>query len=258
MSNTRGRTLLIVVILLSAVLLAARQRALPRPGGAGADRQRAAEPSRACCSRLIHAVGQAVAQRPQFVWFFTGAPLLVGVDPRPARRPPARRRDPAGGQLAARADGDPTADGALRLLGPAAAGGPPDRLPRGGHRSRTTTPRSAPPCAPSTPAAARRCTSACASSASIGEDDGAAVEVPSGFDAAAVRLTGNVHGAPPFRGVLQHGGWRAAHVTLPKSGRRRRRRSSRPAEVEIALRRIAHSRRAPRGADGSASSMPLR
>jgi hypothetical protein len=51
----------------------------------------------------------------------------------------------------------------------------------------------------------------------FGEDDGTSVEVASGFDPAAVRLTGNVHGQPPFRGVLQHGGWRAEHVTLPKT-----------------------------------------
>jgi len=42
-------------------------------------------------------------------------------------------------------------------------------------------------------------------------------EVASGFDPSAVRLTGNVHGQPPFRGVLQHGGWRATHVSLPKT-----------------------------------------
>jgi hypothetical protein len=46
------------------------------------------------------------------------------------------------------------------------------------------------------------------------EADGSAVEVPAGFNPAAVRLTGNVHGEPPFRGTLQHGGWRAAAVSL--------------------------------------------
>ena len=47
---------------------------------------------------------------------------------------------------------------------------------------------------------------------SEGED----VTVDAGFDAAAVRLTGNVAGAPPFRGVLRHGGWRATSATLPE------------------------------------------
>jgi hypothetical protein len=45
--------------------------------------------------------------------------------------------------------------------------------------------------------------------------EGEDVTVDAGFDAAAVRLTGNVAGAPPFRGVLRHGGWRATSATLP-------------------------------------------
>src|SRR5579885_2189435 len=39
------------------------------------------------------------------------------------------------------------------------------------------------------------------------EDDPVTIET--GFDPAAVRLTGNVTGGPPFRGVLRHAGWRA-------------------------------------------------
>ena len=46
--------------------------------------------------------------------------------------------------------------------------------------------------------------------------EGEDVTVDAGFDAAAVRLTGNVGGAPPFRGVLRHGGWRATSATLPE------------------------------------------
>ena len=34
------------------------------------------------------------------------------------------------------------------------------------------------------------------------------VEVPVGFDASAIRLTGNVTGSPPFKGSLEHHGWR--------------------------------------------------
>jgi hypothetical protein len=45
--------------------------------------------------------------------------------------------------------------------------------------------------------------------------EGENVTVDAGFDAAAVRLTGNVAGAPPFRGVLRHGGWRVTSATLP-------------------------------------------
>lgn len=45
--------------------------------------------------------------------------------------------------------------------------------------------------------------------------EGESVMVEAGFDPAAVRLTGNVSGGPPFRGVLRHGGWRAGEVKLP-------------------------------------------
>jgi uncharacterized protein DUF2760 len=45
------------------------------------------------------------------------------------------------------------------------------------------------------------------------EDDPVTLE--SGFDAGAIRLVGNVGGAPPFRGSLRHAGWRATHVAVP-------------------------------------------
>ena len=51
----------------------------------------------------------------------------------------------------------------------------------------------------------------------LAEEEGSEVVVDADFDRAAVRLTGNVTGAPPFRGTLQHGGWRATHVALPES-----------------------------------------
>src|SRR2546421_344480 len=41
------------------------------------------------------------------------------------------------------------------------------------------------------------------------------VEVPPGFDPSAIRLTGNVTGQPPFRGVLKHHGWRVKAYKLP-------------------------------------------
>lgn len=48
-----------------------------------------------------------------------------------------------------------------------------------------------------------------------GEED-SEVEIEPGFDAAAIRLTGNVSGEPPFRGVLRHAGWRVTTVRLPE------------------------------------------
>ncbi len=47
------------------------------------------------------------------------------------------------------------------------------------------------------------------------EPEGASITVLAGFDPAAVRLTGNVVGAPPFKGSLRHHGWRAARAAFP-------------------------------------------
>jgi hypothetical protein len=49
------------------------------------------------------------------------------------------------------------------------------------------------------------------------ESEGAAVVLEPGFDASAVRLTGNLVGSPPFRGTLRHHGWRASAAKLPTS-----------------------------------------
>jgi len=59
------------------------------------------------------------------------------------------------------------------------------------------------------------------------------VAVSEGFDSGAVRLVGNVHGDPPFRGALKHSGWRATAVMLPVR-RGQDERVIAPAEVEIA------------------------
>jgi hypothetical protein len=64
-------------------------------------------------------------------------------------------------------------------------------------------------------------------------EDGSEVVVEPGFDPAAVRLTGNVSGTPPFRGTLQHGGWRAAKVALPQAVGEGDPTIIAPAEVEI-------------------------
>ena len=47
------------------------------------------------------------------------------------------------------------------------------------------------------------------------EAEGASVTLPLGFDAAEVKLTGDVRGAGPFRGTLRHRGWRARELRLP-------------------------------------------
>lgn len=65
------------------------------------------------------------------------------------------------------------------------------------------------------------------------EQEGARVTLESGFDAAAVRLAGNVVGHPPFTGTLVHRGWRVAAVKLPKLVDGHDVRVLAPAEVEL-------------------------
>jgi len=65
------------------------------------------------------------------------------------------------------------------------------------------------------------------------ESEGASVSVDKGFDPAAIRLTGNVTGEPPFKGALRHHGWRAGHVTLPPPPAGHDPKIVSPAEVEL-------------------------
>lgn len=65
------------------------------------------------------------------------------------------------------------------------------------------------------------------------ELEGATVTIPFGFDTTSIRLTGNVTGQPPFRGVLRHRGWRAEHIRLPQRAEEKDQWILAPAEVEI-------------------------
>jgi hypothetical protein len=48
------------------------------------------------------------------------------------------------------------------------------------------------------------------------EVEGSRISLDAGFDARAIRLTGNVVGQAPFQGQLSHRGWRATEVRLPR------------------------------------------
>ena len=48
------------------------------------------------------------------------------------------------------------------------------------------------------------------------QEEGAAIEVPAGYDPGLFQLSGNVEGQPPLSGSLVHHGWRAEEVALPK------------------------------------------
>ena len=212
MPSNSGRTLLIIMILLFSVLLSLGNvlcHALVVQELTGI-----APPSEpGMLQGLIHAVGEALRQRPQFVWFFTGAPLVVGII---LAILVAVLRNGAAAPAAADKTADPTSDGALRLLG---------LLQQEGRLIDFLEEDIEPYSDEQVGAAVRAIHGGCRKALHqrmqieriYAEEDGAAVEVAGGFDAGAVRLTGNVRGAPPFRGVLQHGGWRASNVILPKS-----------------------------------------
>jgi hypothetical protein len=65
------------------------------------------------------------------------------------------------------------------------------------------------------------------------EQENTRITLPKGFDASAVRPTGNIVGEPPFTGTLIHRGWRAARVKLPKIAEGHNVNIIAPAEVEL-------------------------
>jgi hypothetical protein len=65
------------------------------------------------------------------------------------------------------------------------------------------------------------------------EDEGARVTLETGFDATEVKLTGNVTGKGPFRGVLRHRGWKVSKIDLPTPVAGHDPAVLAPAEVEL-------------------------
>ncbi len=65
------------------------------------------------------------------------------------------------------------------------------------------------------------------------EAEGSRVTLAAGFDAAAVRLTGNVVGQAPFTGTLSHRGWQVTQVRLPQLTDARAAAIIAQAEVEL-------------------------
>jgi hypothetical protein len=65
------------------------------------------------------------------------------------------------------------------------------------------------------------------------EAEGARITLERGFDASALRPTGNLVGEPPFSGTLAHRGWRAAEIRLPKLAKDHDVHVIAPAEVEL-------------------------
>ena len=65
------------------------------------------------------------------------------------------------------------------------------------------------------------------------ESEGERVTLAAGFDAAAIRLSGNVVGQPPFSGQLTHRGWRVSDTRLPSLSDSHDASIIAPAEVEL-------------------------
>ncbi|WP_367847984.1 DUF2760 domain-containing protein [Rhodoferax sp. WC2427] len=65
------------------------------------------------------------------------------------------------------------------------------------------------------------------------EAEGSRIVLEAGFDATAVRLTGNVVGNAPFRGTLRHPGWKVTDVRLPRTTEGHDPRVIAAAEVEL-------------------------
>lgn len=64
------------------------------------------------------------------------------------------------------------------------------------------------------------------------ESEGSSVTVAAAEDG-AVKLTGNLSGSPPYRGVLRHRGWRVEQLKLPMRLGSSDARVVAPAEVEL-------------------------
>ncbi|MDI1480046.1 DUF2760 domain-containing protein [Polyangium sp. y55x31] len=65
------------------------------------------------------------------------------------------------------------------------------------------------------------------------EEEGQKVTLEAGFSPAEVKLTGNVQGKPPYRGTVQHRGWRVAEIHLPTPTAGHDPKILAPAEVEL-------------------------
>lgn len=65
------------------------------------------------------------------------------------------------------------------------------------------------------------------------ESEGSRITLEEGFDAAKIRLTGNVVGQPPFHGSIAHRGWQVVDTRLPRLAGQHEVRIVACAEVEL-------------------------
>jgi uncharacterized membrane protein YccC len=65
------------------------------------------------------------------------------------------------------------------------------------------------------------------------EEEGSEIEIPIGFDPMSIKLTGNVVGDPPFKGIIRHRGWKTKKFELPVLSENQNPLIIAPAEVEV-------------------------
>jgi hypothetical protein len=217
MSESSGRGAIVTTIVLFAVLLAVANAV-----GFTVHAQSLGDPSFSLAGagfteRLTYAWTGIYAKHAGFVWFFLATPLLVvGF----IAMLVALRLAPNTGSVQPRGDQDEDAtplaqNAALHLLA---------LLQQEGRFIDFVEEDIEPYSDEQVGAAVRAIHSGCRSAlhermeiARIYEEaDGTELDVDPDYDPNLVRLTGNVHGEPPFHGTLEHGGWRVSNVRLPE------------------------------------------
>ncbi|MDL1982983.1 MAG: DUF2760 domain-containing protein [Deltaproteobacteria bacterium] len=67
----------------------------------------------------------------------------------------------------------------------------------------------------------------------IDEKEGDEITIQQDFNPSAIKLTGNVTGEPPFKGIVRHRGWKAKRLEMPTLSGSQEPGIIAPAEVEI-------------------------
>lgn len=67
----------------------------------------------------------------------------------------------------------------------------------------------------------------------INEKEGDQITIQQDFDPTTIKLTGNVTGEPPFKGIVRHRGWKAKKLEIPTLSGSQEPSIIAPAEIEI-------------------------
>jgi hypothetical protein len=67
----------------------------------------------------------------------------------------------------------------------------------------------------------------------LDQNEGTEITVDADFDPNALKLTGNVTGTPPFKGIVRHRGWRAGKIEVPTFSGQQDPAILAPAEIEV-------------------------